>query len=216
MRALLNQHQTLYDAAAAFPGARPIAGRGTAYAIRPEGHSWLVRHYRRGGAVARLLADRYVAMAGNRALHELRVSEAARARGLATPAVVAAACYRSGIFARFDIIVGFIDRARDLAQLLFEERIVSAQDVARAASLITDCMRHGLQHPDLNLKNVLLTPTAAYVLDLDGCALTDQRSPAQVHAMRRRFLRSLEKWQSRTGRVIADTHRRTLEAAFHV
>ncbi|MGQ0814714.1 MAG: lipopolysaccharide kinase InaA family protein [Gemmatimonadota bacterium] len=216
LRQLLQTHSTLYDAAAATTGVEPITGRGAAYVIRPESEAWLVRHYRRGGAVAHVSNDRYARFGGDRALHELRVSAAARARGIATPEVIAAIAYRSALFTRFDITVVFIDHARDVAQLLFEERSAGHDEIARAASLIADMIRLGLVHADLNLKNVLVTPTSAYIVDLDRCRLVDAAAPRSATKMKRRFLRSLEKWESQTGKIVADAHRRTLEAAFHV
>lgn len=207
----------MYDAAAAAPDAKPITGRGTAWAIKPDGEYWLVRHYHRGGMVAPLLHDRYAKWAGNRALNELQVSITARARGIPTPQVVAAAAYPGPLFSRFDMAVEFIDHARDLAQLLFEDRIVAADDIARAAAAISTSVRHGLIHPDLNLKNILVTRSNAYVLDLDRCTLEEDRvSAAAADRMRKRFLRSLTKWESQTGRVVSDEYHRALEAAFRV
>jgi tRNA A-37 threonylcarbamoyl transferase component Bud32 len=217
LRTLLTGHQTLYDAAAAAPDAQPISGRGIAWAIKPAGEYWLVRHYRRGGVIAPVLKDRYAAFAGNRAMNELRVSIEAQARGIPTPEVVAAATYPGPLFTRFDIAVDFIDRARDLAQLLFEDRIVAADDIARAAAAIRTSLHYGLVHSDLNLKNILVTKSSAYVLDLDCCTL-ENGVASQVSAQRvkKRFLRSLMKWESQTGRVVSDEHHRTLEAAFRV
>lgn len=215
VRDLLTRHSTLYDAARNAPDAKPIAGRGTAYAIRHDDDPWLVRHYHRGGAIAQLLNDRY-ARTGNRALDELKVSAVARARGIPTPEVVAAICYPGRWFARFDIAVNFIDHSRDLAQLLFEERLVAAEEIAKAASLITTMVRGGLLHADLNLKNILLAPDRAYVLDLDRCRIVEDPTPHDANVMRRRFARSMEKWESKTGRIVSEAHHRTLEAAFHV
>lgn len=213
---MLGRHPTLYAAAAAAPDTKPITGRGTAYAIRHHDEDpWLVRHYHRGGAIARVLKDRY-AKGGNRAVEELKVSVIARARGIPTPEVMAAVCYPSRMFARFDIAVGFIEQSRDLAQMLFEERVVAAEEIAKAASLITTMVQGGLLHADLNLKNILIAPDRAYVLDLDRCKVVEEPTAHDADVMRRRFVRSLEKWESKTGRVVSEEHHRTLEAAFHV
>jgi aminoglycoside phosphotransferase (APT) family kinase protein len=216
LRTLLAGHTTLYDAAAKQPDAQPITGRGIAWAIQPGGEYWLVRHYRRGGVAASMLNDRYASFGGDRALHELNVSTRARARGIPTPPVVAALSYPGPLFSRFDIAVEFIDRARDLAQLLFEDRIVSVDDIARAAQAIRTSVSKGLVHPDLNLKNVLVTQAGAWILDLDRCTLADAATQSAASHMRQRFKRSLSKWESQTGRVVSDEHHRTLEAAFDV
>ena len=215
VRDMLIRHTTLYEAAAAAPDAKPIAGRGTAYAIRFDTDPWLVRHYRRGGLIARVLNDRY-APGGNRALDELKVSVIARARGIPTPEVVAAICYPSRLYARFDIAVEFIGHSRDMAQLLFEDRVVPPEEINKAAALITTMIQNGLLHADLNLKNILIAPERAYVLDLDRCRIVDEPTAHDADVMRRRFLRSLEKWESKTGRVVSEGFHHTLEAAFHV
>jgi 3-deoxy-D-manno-octulosonic acid kinase len=214
VRELLEQYPTLYEAAAADPDSKPISGRGIAYAIRLNSDPWLVRHYRRGGMIARVLNDRY-APTGNRAVEELKASVVARARGIPTPEVVAAICYSGPLYSRFDIAVQFIDHSRDLAQLLFEDRVVSTRDIGKAATLIRTMIKGGLLHADLNLKNILIAPDRAYVLDLDRCTVVDEATRHGAEAMRKRFARSLAKWESKSGRVVSEAHHRTLEAAFH-
>lgn len=215
MRTLLEKNATLFDAAAAASGAIPVAGRGTAYVVRIEPDAWLVRHYRRGGAIAGLLGDRYFPL-NDRALHELHVSVAARAAGIATPEVVAAVKYGARVFSRFDIAVAYVEHTRDLADVLFGRDQVPDQEVLRAAQLIHGMIRGGLVHADLNLKNILVAPDRAYVIDLDRCRMVSGVSQSEAKRMRRRLLRSLEKWQSRTGRFVNDRHRRMLEESFYV
>lgn len=215
IRELVSKSGTLYASAAATPGAQPVAGRGTAYAIRTQDGAWLVRHYRRGGALAGLLGDRYPRFATGRAWRELNVSAAARSAGIPTPEVVAAVTYTAGAFARFDIAVTWIDDALDLAAVLFSEtgRAIDIETTKAAALIKTLCAR-GLQHADLNLKNILLAPSGAYVVDLDRCRMISTRLERNAAAMRQRFVRSLEKWEARTGMKVATPHLRTLTEAF--
>lgn len=165
--------------------------------------------------MASLLGDRYIAY-GKRALHELRVSVAARTAGIATPEIIAAICYPAGIFSRYDIAVAFIEHSHDLAALLFDHDEVPDVQVIKAAVLIHSMIERGLVHADLNLKNILVAPDRAYILDLDRCKLTDGVSQTEANRMRRRLLRSLEKWQTKTGRFVHDRHRRIIEEAFYV
>lgn len=217
---MLTRHATLFDAAAAFPGARPVAGRGTAFVIKvgmPNPAAWLVRHYRRGGVVAPVLRDRYARWSKARAFQELDVSMAARSRGIPTPRVIAAVEYRGLLFKRFDIAVELVPDACDLAAALFGEVAQTAQASAEAAArVIRTFTAHGLIHADLNLKNILVRKDDAWVIDLDRCWLVPQASPAQRAAMRDRFMRSLAKWEKHTDRVTGDPLRRTLEQAFDV
>jgi hypothetical protein len=95
VRDAIGEAGTLY-AWAARSGSRSFVGRGAVFAVATPAREWVVRHYRRGGAVARVLGDRYVRISEPRALRELRASVLARSRGVATPEVVAAVVYPAG------------------------------------------------------------------------------------------------------------------------
>ena len=86
----------------------------------------------------------------------------------------------------------------------------------RAARVIHDALAKGLAHADLNLKNILLSPGGDFIVDLDRCILVDHISHTRAGALQRRFLRSLDKWQDRSGRVLPEQARHTLENAFRV
>ena len=214
MRDLVSSHTTLYHAAARTPGARPIEGRGTAFAITTADGEWFVRHFRRGGAVAGVLGDRYLRMRQGRAFHELSVSAIARSRGIPTPEVIAAVSYPGLLFRRCDIAVEFIPDAIDLAAVLFSDDAIDADAAtAKAAVAIRTSCERGLVHADLNLKNILVAPSGAYMIDLDKSRLAIPSSPA-VRAMRSRFVRSLEKWEAQTRIKVSPGRRRMLMEAF--
>lgn len=210
--ALVKQHGTLYEAALHLPRLGELQGRGLALVVELGGRVCVVRHFQRGGAVMKAVGDRYLRTT-NRALSELKASEAARARGVATPVVVAVAWYSEGIFRRFDIATSFIAGSRDLATDLFDPAR-SARAVHFTSALINKLLTAGLLHRDLNLKNVLIGRDRAYVLDLDRCRVLDRVTDAQRSAMRARFLRSLEKWEEKTGTPVSKETRRALSEAF--
>jgi 3-deoxy-D-manno-octulosonic acid kinase len=209
---LIERHDTLYHAAAQQPRIADLQGRGVAIVTRLGGEICVVRHFHRGGAVLRLLGDKYL-RTGNRALSELRASEGARARGVATPPVHAAAWYEHGMFRRFDIATSFIPDARDLAAEIFDHAR-AAVAVQHTAALIRAMLSAGVVHRDLNLKNILIARERAYLLDLDRTVLVDRVSRFQRSAMRARFLRSLAKWEARSGAVVSAPARLTLQKAF--
>jgi 3-deoxy-D-manno-octulosonic acid kinase len=197
----------------------PLAGRGVTYRIRTPSGDWVVRRYRRGGAVARVLRDRYLRAGEARPWRELRCSNAARMRGVPTPAVTATATYVSGLFQRSDIATEYVPDSADLASLGFGE--VAHDAAARRAGfeaagrLVRALGRLGLQHRDLNLKNVLVSfagpSPAAWVLDLDRCRLTPQADAAGMWA---RLQRSLAKWERASGRLLEPSLRVALEAGY--
>lgn len=149
-----------------------------------------------------LLGDRYARFAPPRVLNELRTSEAARSRGIATPTIKAGIWYNDLLFRRSDVASTYIPESRDLAALLFENAAEMPDAIAAAQELLRTIVRGGLLHRDLNLKNILVTPARAYVLDLDRCAVMDRLSETQITTMRDRFFRSLAKWERRTGKTV--------------
>ncbi|HEX6558679.1 MAG TPA: lipopolysaccharide kinase InaA family protein [Longimicrobiales bacterium] len=215
VRGFLEQHGTLYEAAAASSADSALEGRAPVHLLMVDGESWVVRHYHRGGAVARLLHDRYLRTGGSRALRELSVSVAARARGIATPIVIAALEYPDGAFTRYDIATRFISDARDLVSILFGADAVTDALLDRVVDLIQQIVQRGMMHRDLNLKNILVSTERAWVIDLDRCELRATRRTADALAMQRRFMRSLEKWQHKLGRKLPHTQCVRLEQAFH-
>lgn len=209
-REVLGRGDRLHAWAATRPGARPLEGRGRVWdvpapASGPDGRRrWAVRHYRRGGAVASLLDDRYLAAGAPRPLRELRASEAARARGVPTPAVVAGAVYPAGPFYRADLVTELVPDGVELRALLFDA--APGPDPARALEATGRLIRlleaRGVRHPDLNAANVLLTggeAVEAWLLDLDRCGVGPEGRAAPAGPMRRRLRRSLEKLARRGG-----------------
>jgi Lipopolysaccharide kinase (Kdo/WaaP) family len=218
LRDALHKHDTLYAFAATRPDAEPLAGRGLTFAVATPLGPWVVRRYRRGGAIASFLGDRYVRAGEPRAIHELRVSAAARTRGVRTPAVVAAAVYASGAFYRADLITEYVSPSADLAQLGFgkAEHPAEVRTAAwrAAGALVRELAGWGLAHADLNLKNVLIHFAAApeaWVLDLDRAELRPRVSAAPLWA---RLQRSLQKWERLTGRRLEPAERAALEAGY--
>ena len=211
VQSLLTQSRTLYAAAEQQPRVGEVHGRGVGVVARFGRETWVVRHYRRGGS-ASWLGDRYARVGVPRSLRELQVSVAARARGIRTPEVKVAAWYDGGGFRRCDIAVEYIADSCDLAHVLFASG--ERAQVAAAAALIRDCMRKGLLHRDLNLKNVLVAGDRAYILDLDRCRLTGKLSRGQITRMQNRFMRSLAKWERTTGRPVDPASARVLKEAF--
>lgn len=219
VREALERHGTLHAAASRHPDAGRMEGRGTVYAIPAapdpvedalggDGGRWAVRHYRRGGAVARVLGDRYLRLGTPRPVAELEASEAVRARRIPTPRVVAAAVYPAGVFYRGDLVTAYVPDTMELAAVLFDPRrkgvagSVDRKDALReAGALIRKMARAGVLHRDLNARNVLLEWSGhapdAYVLDLDRCRIGDGPDPDAAEAMLSRLERSIRKLEKK-------------------
>lgn len=221
----VRQHGTLYDAAAARPDAETFTGRGAAYRMTLAEGDCVVRHYRRGGAVAHVLHDEYLRAGEPRPLRELHASIAARARGVATPEVLAAIVYLAGPLYRADLATRFVADSRDLASVLFgsaidqprrnprthepaqrESRERSSASHERSSEpiriaawratgvLLRSVFAAGIEHADLNLRNILLSGAAesprALLLDLDRAMVHE---PPVGHAVRAAMLARLHR-----------------------
>ena len=168
-------------------------GRGTVAFIRDGERRWVLRHYRRGGLVARWLGDRYLWTGANRtrAFREWRLLRDLRAVGLPVPAPVAARYDRGGLFYRADLVTAELPTRRTLTQALAEGPLDEATWRA-IGGCIGRFHAHGVHHADLNAHNLLLGEDGAvYVLDFDrGCR---RSRGAWEQAVLERLQRSLRK-----------------------
>ena len=194
---------TLYEYAAQHEDARPLAGRGIAYAVPfPNGERVVVRHNQHGGLLAPLTRDRF--LTPTRAPHELRAAVRLAAANVPTPEIIAYAVYPAGpLLRRSDVVTREIRDARDLAAILtsgIESERRAALD--GAATLIGALSAVGARHHDLNVKNILVarsgsraTPAAAYVLDVDRVEFGRPGDSSITELNLARFVRSARKWR---------------------
>jgi 3-deoxy-D-manno-octulosonic acid kinase len=173
-------------------------GRGAAWFVGPAQQSWVLRHYRRGGAVARVSSDRY-AWAGEarvRSFAEYRLLALLHGRGLPVPAPVGACYRRSGLAYRCDLITQRIEAAQPMSALLLAGALSDTHWRAIGAA-IAALHAAGADHPDLNAHNVLIGPDGAIrVIDFDRGRLRrpgGARQPAWASRNLDRLRRSLAK-----------------------
>jgi len=145
-------------------------GRGAAWFVASDRGEWVLRHYRRGGALAaRMSVDRYVWTGEDRvrAFEEFRLLADLSARGLPVPQPIAAR-YRRGWFSyRCDLITRRIPQAEPMSELLQRGRLETSVWDAVGAT-VARFHRLGVDHADLNANNILLDVHGAVsVLDFD-------------------------------------------------
>src|SRR5579885_1292580 len=172
--------------------AEPIAsGRGSAYrAVLPGGVRAVVRPYRRGGLLGRVVHETYLGWRP-RPLRELALTVEARRRGVAAAEVLAARI-EGRLAYRGALVTAEVPGAVPLI-----EALRAAPDAATrrhlgalAGSVVAALHTAGVLHADLNLTNILVGADGrgATVIDLDRGRLVSGRLGARA---RRRSLRRL-------------------------
>ena len=165
---------------------------GVVIAHAPQG-DWVLRHYHRGGLVARLLGDRYLwnGAQATRGFAELRLLDELTRRGFDVPQPVAARYRRSGAHYRADLITGFIADAVTLAACTRTGRfdVLLAQ---RTGFAVARMHAAGVYHADLNAHNILVGPEKVWLIDFDRGQLRAPQRPWRL-ANLARLRRSLVK-----------------------
>jgi 3-deoxy-D-manno-octulosonic acid kinase len=181
---------------------REVAGgRGSVCFLRTDGGSWVLRHYRRGGLIARLCADRYLWLgaARTRSIAEWRLLAQLRAWGLPVPAPIAAGYVRSGLTYRADLITAEVPSVQTLADAVTGSAL-PAQRWRSIGQTIAAFHRQGVHHADLNAHNILLSSASAppaesapavYLIDFDRGRIRSRGAWEQ--RVLERLKRSLEK-----------------------
>jgi 3-deoxy-D-manno-octulosonic acid kinase len=175
-------------------------GRGSASLIEADGRSLVLRHYRRGGFAARLVADRYWwrGQEQTRPFVEWHLLYHMCRAGLPVPVPVAAGYRRYGLSYSADLLVQRIAGTRSLAAAMRLAPVPFGSWMA-----IGRWLRHfherGICHADLNAHNILLGPEedAVWFIDFDRGSV---RSPGWwCDANLVRLRRSLEKISAAAG-----------------
>ena len=144
-------------------------GRGTVAFVREGRQRWVLRHYRRGGLVARVFDDTYLWTGAERtrSFAEWRLLQQLCEWQLPVPRPIAARYSRSGLAYRADLITEELPTRTTLAQALRSSPLDAAPWRA-IGSCIARLHAHGVHHADLNAHNLLLGPgDNVYVLDFD-------------------------------------------------
>jgi 3-deoxy-D-manno-octulosonic acid kinase len=144
-------------------------GRGATWFVESGPRSWVLRHCRRGGYMARFSQDRYL-WAGERrvrAFAEYRLLERLMERGLPVPIPIAARYQRAGMAYRCDLIMQRIADARPLSSMLAAADLNEVSWRAIGAAIAR--LHHaGVDHADLNAHNILLDSRGAVsIIDFD-------------------------------------------------
>jgi len=224
LAALVAQHGTLYEWAAERPQPRALRGRAPVFVatLPDDSETVVVRHAWHGGLLAPVTGDRF--RSPTRAPTEMLRSHLLRKLGIPTSEVLGFARYRAwpGL-RRVDVVTRFIPDAYDLGMIASGLAPQIDRDAALAATktLLVKLAAHGVIHPDLNVKNVLLRAdrradrrgdVEALVIDVDVVQWKPDRPPLEtMRANTSRLLRSMRKWRTHFGCDVGESRMQTLE-----
>jgi 3-deoxy-D-manno-octulosonic acid kinase len=156
-----------WEARAALRGA--AGGRGTTWFVGADGVELALRHYQRGGLMARVSADRYAWFGEQRSrpAREFAVHRQLQQLGLPVPRIVGVRIVRDGLTYRGDILTERLADVRTLAQRLPEAALSVAEwiELGRCLRRFHDA---GLDHADLNAHNILWRGSGeVFLIDFD-------------------------------------------------
>jgi 3-deoxy-D-manno-octulosonic acid kinase len=190
------------------------AGRGAVLVVRAGDETWVLRHYHRGGFVARLVTDHYLwlGLERTRAFREWRLLARLHAAGLPVPQPIAARVVHTGVIYSADIITSYLPETHKLSAYIAEGRPPD-ECWARIGAMIRAFHDHGVDHPDLTAHNILLDRSGGlFLVDFDNAQL---RPPGgwRCDGMQR-FKRSLRKVALETGTQFDEAAWQQVEAAY--
>jgi 3-deoxy-D-manno-octulosonic acid kinase len=197
-------------------GARRHTSTGRAPVLICEAgdETWVLRHYSRGGLVARLVEDHYLwqGLRRSRAYRELRILEQMRAWNLPAPAPVAAWVAPRGLAYQADIITVYIPHTRALSALLRSDAVPDSlwRHIGRMLGEFHD---FGVDHPDITAHNILVNAEMRpFLVDFDN-AVIRPRGAWQRRGLAR-FQRSLRKVAMETGMEFSPARWRGVEEGY--
>lgn len=172
-------------------------GRGTSLFIETPAGEAVWRHYHRGGLPSRVIKDSYIwhGLEKTRAWQEFKLTAKLLAMNLPVPTPLAACVKKTGLFYTADLITLRIPNAQPLHDLLLTNDQESLNKLLQQVGKTVQAFHAvGLNHVDLNPRNILVDPTLNKIalIDFDRCQLI-QPKPAlaanNINRLARAFMK---------------------------
>ncbi len=162
-------------------------GRATTWFFEHNETKGVLRHYWRGGMIAKLFSDQYfyLGLGNTRVFKEFTLLTHMHKKGLNVPLPIAAMVTRQGLIYRGDIITGAIPGGQSLLELLKVRRL-KVEEIAKVADCIANFHQQGIYHADLNINNILYSRyDTVFLIDFDRCELKPPKRAWQRQNMAR-------------------------------
>lgn len=147
-------------------------GRGNAVFISTPFGDAVLREYRRGGWPARIVRDRYLylGLGRSRPFREFRLLARLFVDGFPVPAPLAALCERQGWTYQGALMTQRLPGVTTLADFLLKSPEPGAV-LERSGTVIRTFHTGGVEHADLNVRNILVSADGddVYLVDFDRC-----------------------------------------------
>lgn len=198
----------LFDPSNTILGARAVqsGGRQSAWFVQGAWGNALLRHYRRGGLVAKLSKAHYIwqGACNTRSFAELALLDRMYHAGLPVPQPLAAAYWKNGLVYRAAIVVARLEGVKPLADTL------ETADAVVVAAAILKMHDAGVWHADLNAFNILLDSDGrAWLIDFDR-----GRERTMSKALRTGNLQRLRRSLNKVAAHKGDRFAQALDAAY--
>ena len=173
-------------------------GRGVTWFFKLSGGEYVLRHYRRGGLIGKILTDGYcyTGLKSTRAYQEFMVTQQLLELGLPVPKPMAGQVIKRGLYYQADLITAKIAGARDLVKML-SHGALSEQEYYAIGKMVRDFHDAGLYHADLNIHNIILDENnKLWLIDFDRCQFKkpdDVWKKSNLDRLKRSFLKESKK-----------------------
>ena len=148
----------------------------------------VIKHYKRGGLLGRLIRRNYIRLGKSRSRVEFELLQKARKLGINVPEPLVCAS-RGLLIYRTWLVTGEIESAQPLARLSTEDEKRTRRVMAAVIDQILRLIRNRIMHVDLHPGNVLIDDQdRVFLLDFDK----GKFHRGDTHKLRDRYI---ERWQ---------------------
>ncbi len=193
-------------------------GRGGCWRVVLPTGTAVIKHYRRGGQMAKISFDRYLftGWERSRSLREWRLLAELHQQGLPVPAPLAAICVRRGRSYKAALITRYIDGASGLNQLIMKDVPGLPELAIKTGQLLARFHAADINHADINLSNIIKDDQdRLWLLDFDRgrhLSMTPKRRQRSLQRLQRSLRRLSQREQ--VADVITDTFWKRLSTAY--